>query len=109
MQTIFLLSLRALTRGRRPLVIAALLAVPALLAVAYVGSEAHPNGPKFAVQLIDLLFLPVLLPLTALLLAVGIRLSPGLRPSPVPIELILGDHGQRRRFHPGQRLPDRHG
>ena len=69
MQAIFLLSLRALTRGRRTLVIAVLLAVPALLAVAYVGSEAHPNGPKFAVQLIDLLFLPVLLPLIALLLA----------------------------------------
>ena len=36
--------------------------------------------------------------LAALLLVAGIRLRPGLRPSPVPIEVILGDHGQRRRW-----------
>ncbi|MGI8916097.1 MAG: hypothetical protein ACR2JY_20370 [Chloroflexota bacterium] len=36
--------------------------------------------------------------LAALLVAAGIRFWPALRPSPVPIEVILGDQGQRRRW-----------
>lgn len=69
MTTVALLTLRALGRGRRLLVIGLLLAVPALLALAYDASESQPDGQRFAVQLFDTLVLPVLLPLTALTFA----------------------------------------
>ena len=69
MSTIFLLTLRALGRGRRVLVIAVLLAVPSLLSVAYLASEPHGDGTNFAASLFSQLMLPILLPLTALVFA----------------------------------------
>src|SRR5690348_11876190 len=61
------LSLRGLARGRRLLIVGLLLAVPALLALAYAASEPNPDGKRFAVELFNQLILPALLPLTATL------------------------------------------
>ena len=69
MLPIFELTLRALARGRRLLVVAVLLPVPALLSLAYRAGERHPDGAVFAIQLFDALLLPVLLPLMALIFA----------------------------------------
>jgi ABC-2 type transport system permease protein len=67
--SIFTVSFRGLARGRRLLVVGLLLAVPALLALAYVASEPQPDGKLFAMQLFGNLVLPVLMPLTTLLFA----------------------------------------
>lgn len=64
-----MLTLRALARGRRLLVVALLLAVPALLSIAYIASQKNPNGGSFVMTLFDQMTLPVLLPLTALIFA----------------------------------------
>jgi len=69
MQPIFTLTLRALARNRRSLVVAALLAVPVLLALIYVASEGKSGGESFVIQLFIGLVLPILLPLTALIFA----------------------------------------
>jgi ABC-2 type transport system permease protein len=69
MQPIFTLTLRALARNRRSLVVAALLAVPVLLALVYVASEGKSGGESFVIQLFISLVLPILLPLTALIFA----------------------------------------
>jgi ABC-2 type transport system permease protein len=69
MQPIFTLTLRALARNRRSLVVAALLAVPVLLALVYVASEGKSSGESFVIQLFNSLVLPILLPLTALIFA----------------------------------------
>ncbi len=69
MQPIFTLTLRALARSRRVLVVAALLAVPVLLALVYVASEGKSQGENFVVQLFVTLVMPILLPLTALIFA----------------------------------------
>ncbi len=69
MQPIFTLTLRALARSRRVLVVAALLAVPVLLALVYVASEGKSQGEDFVVQLFVTLVMPILLPLTALIFA----------------------------------------
>lgn len=69
MNEIFVLTLRALARGRRLLLIALLLLVPSLLSVAYAASEPHGDGKRFAIQLFGQLVAPVLLPLVALLFA----------------------------------------
>ena len=69
MEPIFSLTLRALTRSRRVLVVAALLAVPVLLALVYVASEGKSQGEDFVVQLFVTLVMPILLPLTALIFA----------------------------------------
>jgi ABC-2 type transport system permease protein len=69
MQPIFALTLRALARSRRVLVVAALLAVPVLLALVYVASEGKSQGEDFVVQLFVTLVMPILLPLTALIFA----------------------------------------
>ena len=69
MQPIFSLTLRALARSRRVLVVAALLAVPVLLALVYVASEGKSQGEDFVVQLFVTLVMPILLPLTALIFA----------------------------------------
>ncbi len=81
MRPIFLLTLRALARGRRLLVVAALLLVPALLALIYRLSApynqngAHPPQPfrdyilPFQIDLFSQLVVPILLPLTALIFA----------------------------------------
>jgi ABC-2 type transport system permease protein len=66
---VFSLTVRALARGRRLIVIGVLLAVPVLLSLAYRGSESKPNGAAFALQLFVVLVLPILLPLTALILS----------------------------------------
>jgi ABC-2 type transport system permease protein len=69
MLPIALLTLNGQTRGRRLILVGLLLAAPALLALIYRGSETHPDGALFTVQLLDNLLLPLLIPLTALLLA----------------------------------------
>jgi ABC-2 type transport system permease protein len=69
MLPIALLTLNGQVRGRRLILVGLLLATPALLALAYRGSERHPDGALFSVQMIDNLVLPLLIPLTALLLA----------------------------------------
>jgi ABC-2 type transport system permease protein len=69
MPAIFLLTLRALRRGRRLIVIGALLAVPALVALAYRSGQSHPDGERFALEAFTTLLLPILLPLTALIFA----------------------------------------
>ncbi|HEY7358410.1 MAG TPA: hypothetical protein VH590_18140, partial [Ktedonobacterales bacterium] len=69
MQPIFLLTLRALARSRRALVVIALLCVPVLLALVYVASEGKNSGESFVIELFTQLVLPVLLPLTALIFA----------------------------------------
>lgn len=69
MQPILTLTLRALARNRRSLVVAALLGVPVLLALIYVASEGKSGGESFVIQLFVTLVLPVLLPLTALIFA----------------------------------------
>jgi ABC-2 type transport system permease protein len=67
MQPIFTLTLRALARNRRSLVVVALLCVPVLLALVYVASEG--KSESFVIQLFVQLVLPILLPLTALIFA----------------------------------------
>jgi ABC-2 type transport system permease protein len=69
MQPIFALTLRALARNRRALVVAALLCVPVLLALIYVASEGKGGGESFVIELFTSLVLPILLPLTALIFA----------------------------------------
>jgi ABC-2 type transport system permease protein len=69
MQPIFTLTLRALARSRRLLVVAALLCVPVLLALVYVASEGKSHSESFIVELFISLVLPILLPLTALIFA----------------------------------------
>ena len=71
MQQIFLLTLRALGRGRRLLAVGVLLAVPALLSIAYSasGGAGRGDGGRFAIELFGQLVLPILLPLTALIFA----------------------------------------
>jgi ABC-2 type transport system permease protein len=69
MQPIFTLTLRALARNRRALVVAALLCVPVLLALIYVASEGKSGGESFVIELFTSLVLPILLPLTALIFA----------------------------------------
>ena len=78
---IFVLTLRALGRGRRLLLVAVLLAVPVLLAVAYRASAPYQHDFRpayhtfdrfilpFLIQLFDQLIVPILLPLTALIFA----------------------------------------
>ncbi len=63
------LTVRALTRSRRLIVVALLLAVPALLALVFRLSASGATDDGFTLQLFDLLVLPLLLPLTALILA----------------------------------------
>ncbi len=67
MITIFLLSLRALGRGRRLLAVGVLLIIPPLLALLYALTTAQPDGHKFVIQLFDNVTLPILLPLTAMI------------------------------------------
>jgi ABC-2 type transport system permease protein len=69
MQPIFTLTLRALARSRRTLVVAALLCVPLLLALVFVASEGKGDRESFVIELFVELVLPVLLPLTALIFA----------------------------------------
>ncbi|HEY7356221.1 MAG TPA: ABC transporter permease [Ktedonobacterales bacterium] len=69
MQPIFTLTLRALARSRRALVVIALLCVPVLLALVYVASEGKSSGESFVIELFIQLVLPILLPLTALIFA----------------------------------------
>lgn len=69
MQPIFTLTLRALARNRRALVVAALLCVPVVLALIYVASEGKSGGESFVIELFTSLVLPILLPLTALIFA----------------------------------------
>jgi len=69
MLPIFTLTLRALARSRRLLVVAALLCVPILLALVFVASEGKGDRESFIVELFVDLVLPVLLPLTALIFA----------------------------------------
>jgi ABC-2 type transport system permease protein len=69
MQPIFSLTLRALARSRRVLVVVALLAVPVLLVLVYVASEGKSQGEDFVVELFVTLVMPILLPLTALIFA----------------------------------------
>src|SRR5437870_7863748 len=69
MNAICVLTLRALARPRRLLVVGVLLAVPALLAVAYLASGPHSAGARFSIDLFGQLVLPILLPLTALIFA----------------------------------------
>src|SRR5690242_6953402 len=69
MQPIFTLTLRALARNRRSLVVVALLCVPVLLALVYVASEGKSTGESLVIQLFVQLVLPILLPLTALIFA----------------------------------------
>jgi ABC-2 type transport system permease protein len=69
MQPIFTLTLRALARSRRLLVVAAMLCVPILLALVFVASEGSGDRESFVVELFVTLVLPVLLPLTALIFA----------------------------------------
>ncbi len=69
MQPIFTLTLRALARNRRSLVVIALLCVPILLALVYTASEGKSGGEGFVIQLFVQLVLPILLPLTALIFA----------------------------------------
>lgn len=69
MQPIFALTLRALARSRRLLVVAALLCVPLLLALVFVASAGSGDREGFVVELFVTLVLPVLLPLTALIFA----------------------------------------
>ena len=69
MQPIFTLTLRALARNRRSLVVIALLCVPVLLALVYTASEGKSSGEDFVIQLFVQLVLPILLPLTALIFA----------------------------------------
>jgi ABC-2 type transport system permease protein len=69
MLPIFTLTLRALARSRRLLVVAALLCVPVLLALVFVASEGKGDRESFIVELFVDLVLPVLLPLTALIFA----------------------------------------
>lgn len=69
MQPIFTLTLRALVRNRRSLVVVALLCVPALLALVYAASEGTSAGEDFVLNLFITLVLPILLPLTALIFA----------------------------------------
>lgn len=81
MGPIFVLSLRALARGRRLLVVAALLLVPALLALIYrLSAPYNQNGAHvahpfkdyilpFQIELFSQLVIPILLPLTALIFA----------------------------------------
>jgi len=71
MQQIFVLTLRALGRGRRLLAVGVLLAVPALLSIAYSasGGAGRGDGGRFAIELFGQLVLPILLPLTALIFA----------------------------------------
>ncbi len=69
MQPIFTVTLRALARNRRALVVIALLCVPALLALVYVASEGNSGGEDFVINLFITLVLPILLPLTALIFA----------------------------------------
>lgn len=70
---IFTLSLRALARGRRLLVVILLLAVPAALALVYRVSTTQvafrADGGRFSIQLFEVLVLLILLPLTALIFA----------------------------------------
>jgi ABC-2 type transport system permease protein len=67
MAAIFLLSLRALGRGRRLLAVGVLLIIPPLLALLYALTTANPDGHKFVIQLFDNVTLPILLPLTAMI------------------------------------------
>ena len=73
MVPIFILTLRALARGRRLLVVALLLAVPPILALVFRVSMApaafRADGGRFSIQLFMFLVLPILLPLTALIFA----------------------------------------
>jgi ABC-2 type transport system permease protein len=69
MQPIFSVTLRALARNRRSLVVIALLCVPVLLALIYVASEGKSGGEALVIQLFVQLVLPILLPLTALIFA----------------------------------------
>jgi ABC-2 type transport system permease protein len=69
MQPIFTLTLRALARNRRSLVVVALLCVPILLALVYTASEGTGNSETFVIELFINLVLPVLMPLTALIFA----------------------------------------
>ena len=69
MNELFFFSLRGLARGRRLLVVAVLLAVPALLALAEAAGASNENSGRFTIDLFAQLVLPVLLPLTALIFA----------------------------------------
>ena len=69
MKEILVLSLRALARPRRLLVIGALLAVPAVLAAVYQVSGTHNDGERFSIEMFGQLVLPILLPLAALVFA----------------------------------------
>jgi len=71
MPAILTLSLRALAGRKRLLVLALLIAVPAVLAFIYSFSSSTDAGTVFAVRLFNDLFLPVIMPLTALVVAVS--------------------------------------
>jgi ABC-2 type transport system permease protein len=69
MSDIFRVALRGLARGRRLLVVAILLAIPALLALANAAGGAGESGDHFTIDLFANVVLPVLLPLVALIFA----------------------------------------
>jgi ABC-2 type transport system permease protein len=69
MQPIFSVTLRALARSRRLLVVAGLLSVPVLLALVFVAGAGSGDKESFVVELFVTFVLPVLLPLTALIFA----------------------------------------
>lgn len=69
MPAIFSLTIRALRRGRRLIVIGLLLLVPALLALAYHAGSSRTDAVSFALEVFVNLILPILLPLTALIFA----------------------------------------
>ena len=69
MGPILLLTLRALTRSRRLLPVGLLLTIPPLLALLYLSSRASENGGQFAFEVFYFLVVPILVPLTTLILA----------------------------------------
>lgn len=69
MSDVFVVSMRALARGRRLLVVALLLAVPALLSLAGATSTQQQEIGHFVIDLFTNLQVPVLLPLVALIFA----------------------------------------
>jgi ABC-2 type transport system permease protein len=69
MNDVFMVSLRALARGRRLLVVALLLVVPALLSLAEAASTQQEEIRHFVIDLFSNLQVPVLMPLVALIFA----------------------------------------
>jgi ABC-2 type transport system permease protein len=97
MGPILVLTLRALSRSRRLLAVIVLLAIPALLALLFLGSRTAENGGQFAFQVFYFLVVPILIPLTTLVLAtsaLGGEVEEGtilyLTLKPVPRAAIVG-------------------